>query len=337
MRWRAPSAMGRSSATSCLRGPSLLFGFLFCVLASIAYGITPALVKTGYASDLNQWFLIVVRSTVGAVVLLAVSRLSRSRVAVSRTAVLRCFTVGALLFAPQIWLFFAAIARLDTALATVLVYIYPAAVTLFSACRGRERVRPVTGVVLVVASAGLLCVLLPSMQTTGVDRSGLLMALVCGLGYAAYVIVGYRVTGPLPALIASAWVLIGTATSTLAVAVALGQFQGPSAPAGWSFLAVQGLLIVPVGIGAFLAGLRRLGPTRAALVDTLQPVVAVLVGVVVLGEMLTPGRWFGTALVLAAVALAPWAGGAAESQEAAGPAQATGSPPRADPERPVHA
>jgi drug/metabolite transporter (DMT)-like permease len=315
---RAAFLTRQSDAATRRRAPDVFVGFLFCVLASIAYGITPAVVKIGYSSDLNQWFLVVMRSAVGAAVLLAISRLSRTRAAANMGAVWRCFALGALLFAPQVWLFFGSIARLDTALATVLVYIYPAVVTVFSAWRGRERLRPVTLVVLAAASAGVLMVLLPSAQAAGIDRGGLVMALVCGFGYAGYVLVGFRVTGSLPALVSSGWVLIGTAVSTSFVAVALGRFEGPNTSAGWTYLGVQGLLIVPIGIGAFLAGLRRLGPTRAALVDTLQPVVAVLVGVAVLGEMLTPGRWFGTALVLAAVALAPWASGPANSPEHVG-------------------
>jgi drug/metabolite transporter (DMT)-like permease len=64
-------------------------------------------------------------------------------------------------------------------------------------------------------------------------------------------------------------------------------------------------VVVPVGLVAFYAGLRRLGPIRTALVDTVQPVIAGVVDTAVLGEALVPGRALGIALVVAAVAGLP--------------------------------
>jgi drug/metabolite transporter (DMT)-like permease len=77
---------------------------------------------------------------------------------------------------------------------------------------------------------------------------------------------------------------------------------------------------------AFYAGLRRLGPTRTALVDTVQPVIAVVVGMAVLGEALERGRALGIALVVVAVAGLPLlAGGLRRPTRANEPARACGA------------
>jgi drug/metabolite transporter (DMT)-like permease len=54
---------------------------------------------------------------------------------------------------------------------------------------------------------------------------------------------------------------------------------------------------------AFLAGLERIGPTNAAMLSTLEPVVTVLLAVVLLGEVLQPVTLAGGGLILAAVLL----------------------------------
>jgi drug/metabolite transporter (DMT)-like permease len=58
-----------------------------------------------------------------------------------------------------------------------------------------------------------------------------------------------------------------------------------------------------VAVSAFFAGLRRVGPSEAAILSTFEPVVTVALAYAVLGERLTPAQLAGGALVLAAVVL----------------------------------
>jgi len=52
-----------------------------------------------------------------------------------------------------------------------------------------------------------------------------------------------------------------------------------------------------------LAGLKRVGPTDASMLSTLEPVVTVILAAEVLGERLRPLSLAGGALILAAVLL----------------------------------
>jgi drug/metabolite transporter (DMT)-like permease len=54
-------------------------------------------------------------------------------------------------------------------------------------------------------------------------------------------------------------------------------------------------------VSTFLAGLGRIGPSRASIASSVEPVVAVACGVLVLGERLLPVQFLGAALVIAAV------------------------------------
>ncbi|MBM3124687.1 MAG: EamA/RhaT family transporter, partial [Chloroflexi bacterium] len=54
---------------------------------------------------------------------------------------------------------------------------------------------------------------------------------------------------------------------------------------------------------AFLAGLERIGPTSAALLSTLEPVVTVLLAAWLFGERLEPIVLVGGSLILASVLL----------------------------------
>ncbi len=77
------------------------------------------------------------------------------------------------------------------------------------------------------------------------------------------------------------------------------------------YLSTQAFMIVLVmifantilALGAFLAGVERVGPTAASLLSTLEPVFTILLAVILLGECLSGGQLFGGVLILAAVLL----------------------------------
>ncbi|MBA2349756.1 MAG: EamA family transporter, partial [Solirubrobacterales bacterium] len=69
-------------------------------------------------------------------------------------------------------------------------------------------------------------------------------------------------------------------------------------------LLLLGSLGIAVALIAFYSLQRRVGPVRALLVSYLNPIVAVLLGVALLGESLTPAIAAGMALIVAGVTLA---------------------------------
>jgi drug/metabolite transporter (DMT)-like permease len=69
------------------------------------------------------------------------------------------------------------------------------------------------------------------------------------------------------------------------------------------------LVSTVVAVSAFFAGLRRVGPSEAAILSTFEPPVTVALAFLVLGERLTPVQLAGGALVLAAVIVLQLRGG----------------------------
>jgi drug/metabolite transporter (DMT)-like permease len=215
--------------------------------------------------------------------------------------------LGALCYGPPMWLYFASLHWIDTAVAVGAFYVYPAVLVLLTAIR-RRRTPPAGEVVLVgVALLGIALITLTA-GASGVAPIGIAFATVTAVCYAVYVLLAASLTAGLPTLGASAWVLAGTAAATVVAAAVTGDLSLPTGGLAWGYVLVHGLVVVPVGLIAFYAGLRRLGPTRTALVDTVQPVVAVVVGMAVLGEVLMPGRALGIALVAAVAGLPVLAG-----------------------------
>ncbi len=285
------------------RNRAALTGLALVLLSACAYGITPALMKLAYRAQLGELSLIGLRSAIGAALVALVAQ-AVGETRIPRSAAVRLAALGALLYGPQIWLYFASLHWVDTAVAVGVVYVYPAIVVLLSAVR-RRRSPPAGEVVLVCVALLGIAIIALTAGPSRVGPPGVALAAVAALGYAVYVVVAASLTADLPVLGASAWVLAGTGVSAVAAGAATGQLALPAGGLAWVYVLVHGVVVVPVGLVAFYAGLRRLGPTRTALVDTVQPVIAVVVGMAVLGEALEPGRALGIALVVVAVAMLP--------------------------------
>ena len=78
--------------------------------------------------------------------------------------------------------------------------------------------------------------------------------------------------------------------------------QLPGAWWGWAATVAIAVVCTVVAILAFFAGLKRIGPARAAIASTLEPVVTVVLAWAVLGESLSAMQLLGGALVLGAAA-----------------------------------
>jgi drug/metabolite transporter (DMT)-like permease len=100
-----------------------------------------------------------------------------------------------------------------------------------------------------------------------------------------------------------ATVVIAAAGAVFLVATLARGPTWPRTPAGW--LAVLGIAIISTvaAIVLFFAGLERVGPTRAAVLSTVEPVCTVLLAAALLGETVAPSQLVGGALILTAVVL----------------------------------
>jgi drug/metabolite transporter (DMT)-like permease len=169
---------------------------------------------------------------------------------------------------------------------------------------GRQRV-----VALLVALGGVALLLLTGSSglAGGVagDVRGLLFAVCAPVAVSlATIVVRRRLGGTDPRVVASgqiaaAWLL------SLPVAFLLGPTESLAqvSPRAWLAIVLSGAVGLSAAFVLFVRMIGRYGPTAALLATYVMPVVATLLGVLVLGETLTPPMLVGSALVLAGVLL----------------------------------
>jgi drug/metabolite transporter (DMT)-like permease len=207
--------------------------------------------------------------------------------------------MGGLGYVGQSFSFFTALTMASASLVALLLYLYPAIVTVLSTVVLGDRLTPRKVVALVVAMVG-------TALTIGPELSGRPLGIALGAAaaviYSVYILVGSRLTPRSGALPSSAVVMTAAAAVYAVVAVV----QRPAFPVtrlGWAAVVAIALVSTVVAITTFFAGMARLGAADASTLSTLEPVVTVALAAAVLHERISAVQLAGGALILGAVVL----------------------------------
>ncbi len=194
-----------------------------------------------------------------------------------------------------------ALVYLPAATIGFLFYTYPAWVTVLSAIRGIEVVTKMKVLALVLALAGVAA-MVGSPDGGALSPIGVFLALAAAVVYAIYIpamSVRQRNISPLSA---SHAVALGGTLCFATWCLLSGELWEIPSVRMLSLSVAMGVLTALAFLG-FLTGLAGLGPVRAAIMSTIEPVWTAVLGLLLLGQQLGIGTLFGGAGILAAVVI----------------------------------
>ena len=209
---------------------------------------------------------------------------------------------------------------IGTPVTTVLLYTYPALVSVIGWLFLKERFPPrrIAAVTLTFIGCALAAGVLGS--NTALQPLGVLLGLGAGLGYAVFNVLSFRTMARTPRLTLMAYVFAMSAVEMTVAAVAFGT---AGSVAGWDWIAwgsVALMVAIPTfaAIMLYLGGIQRMGAPQAAVVSTLELPFAVIFAAMAFPlERLTLVQLLGAAIVLGGVVLAEWGAPAGEVDAAA--------------------
>ena len=199
---------------------------------------------------------------------------------------------------------FVAFLRIGVALALLVFYVYPAYVAVASVLWFGDRLDRIRWAALAVSLAGVLLVVAGAGSLGSIDALGIGLALGAGLAQAFYSMSAQHGFRAVPGVQAAAITMGGATVVYLVAAAALGRLTDIAAPLGslsalWPS-AVGGLVGAGLPTMCFIAGIRLLGPPRAAILSTLEPVVAVTLTAILFGSVPTLVQVAGGILIIGA-------------------------------------
>ncbi len=199
------------------------------------------------------------------------------------------------------WAYFAALRYIPVSLAVLLLYTFPAQVVVMTAILGMERLTRQRGLAFAVAFAGVALAVGDGAES--LDWRGVGLGLVAATGLALTTVLGSRMMsrGHDELAIIFHMAVVAAALTTAAVASGPG-FAWPAGAIPWAGYLFAGAA-AGLGMLLYFLALPLIGPLRASLLSNLEPVVAILAAIVILGERPGPAQFAGIAMVLGAIGL----------------------------------
>jgi drug/metabolite transporter (DMT)-like permease len=279
-------------------------GALICLASAVAFGAMGIFGKLAYDEGATVGTLLAVRFMLAAAlfwVLVAGTGGARRVRALSRRDLGIALALGGVGYGAQAGAYFAALQRLDASLLSLLVYTFPAMVTVAAIALGRERASRRTAAALALASAGLFLVL-AGAGAGALDPLGTFLGVSAAVVYSTYVLSAAGIAERVGPLVLSALVCTGAATTLTLGSAAGGDLHlGDVSAAGFGWLAGIAVVSTVGAVSLFFAGLQRVGPTTASILSTAEPLTTVVLAFLAFGEALGPVQLAGGALVVGAV------------------------------------
>lgn len=274
-----------------------IFGILLIVISAASFGTLAIFGRYVYDDGMNIYTVLLLRFGISASFMTVILFLRKEHF--PRGKILgQLVGMGALGYVGQSFMYLTAINYASAGLVALLLYLYPFFVAILATIFLREKITKVKILALILALTGTALTVGPvSGQLIGV-----LMAITAALIYSIYIIVGTNVMKHVTA-VQSSTVIFASAGAVYGLLTLINGVQFPASSSGW--LAMLGIIIIStiIPVVTFLAGLERIGPTNAAMLSTLEPVVTVLLAAWLFGEKLLPIVMLGGGIILVAVVL----------------------------------
>lgn len=273
-------------------------GWILLIALGVIWGMPYLLIKVALV-DCDPVVVAFARTFLGALVLLPFAiRSGGIRAVLMHWPAVAAFTVIEI---SGPWLLLGhAETQVSSSTAALFIAVVPLITAAVSAGTGRERLTLVRVIGLVIGVLGVAS--LVGFDAAVTSPWALVALAVTALGYAIGPMIMARFLGGLPRIVVVFTALV--LASALYAPFALGHPPAEVRMETIVAVATLGVVCTALAFVLFFALVAEVGPARSTLITYLNPVVAILLGVAVLGEALHTGILLGLLLILVGSILA---------------------------------
>ena len=279
-------------------------GFLYGIVASSTFGLLPLFTLPVMGEGLTTFSILSYRMLFASILVAVLMLIGRVSFATNLKE-LRWFAVLGFLYYGSAALLFQAYGGMASGLATTLHFMYPVSVTIIMALVYKQRPSVVTicAIILSLVGVALLCL---RESSTGVSSLlSVFLVLLSGVCYAVYLVLVSMVKriNQQNSQKLTFYVLMFSGAFFMLSTLQGGGLQIiPSASAGINLLLMATLPTLLSNL-ALVRSVKNIGSTLTSVLGAMEPLTAIIVGILVFDESLRGLMVVGIILILVSVSL----------------------------------
>lgn len=279
-------------------------GFLYGIVASSTFGLLPLFTLPVMGEGLTTFTILSYRMLFASILVAVLMLIGRVSFATNLKE-LRWFAVLGFLYYGSAALLFQAYGGMASGLATTLHFMYPVSVTVIMALVYKQRPSVVTicAIILSLVGVALLCL---RESSTGVSSLlSVFLVLLSGVCYAVYLVLvsTVRRINQQNSQKLTFYILMFSGAFFMLSTLQGGGLQIiPSASAGINLLLMATLPTLLSNL-ALVRSVKNIGSTLTSVLGAMEPLTAIIVGILVFDESLRGLMVVGIILILVSVSL----------------------------------
>ncbi|OZN49421.1 EamA family transporter [Gallibacterium anatis] len=277
-------------------------GFIFGCIGASFYGLNPLFTLPLYELGLSPDSVLFYRFSVASLILAFIMRQQKISFSLTKVELISVIFVG-VMFAISSLALFMSYQLIEAGIASTILFIYPLLVAVMMIMFFKERINLITMLAITLVIFGV-SMLYQDNDGTSLNPFGVLLVFISALTYAIYIIAVEK--SPLHNLPIIKLTFYGLLFSALVFFFRLDFGLHLQVNDSSQFcINIVGLAIVPTVLSLILMNqsIQMIGSTTASIIGALEPITALLVGVLVFHEQMTVRILFGIIAILSAIIL----------------------------------
>ena len=276
-------------------------GFILVLITSLCYGTMPAVTQKCYEAGLSVDTLLATRYLFSTIFLWTFILLSKREKKVDKNALLLMLALGVATYFCTLSMN-VSYQYLPGAIASILVFTYIIFVNVIEVAIGREKIYRSRVACLIFAVAGVVLVIYTPGEGGTLSTKGVVLALLAAVFYSMMSMgMGAKRFKPINAEVIMGYTYIVPAVILVAQCLIKGEPVFPSEPDQWMFN-----MILAVGPGFFAAicfctAVKLIGASMASMVNTSEPVIAYIAGILIMSDHITWSATLGGAVIVVVI------------------------------------
>ncbi len=212
-----------------------------------------------------------------------------------------CILLGVLGYAVFASCYFIALKGLSASMTVLLLYLYPVFVAIGARVFLKEHLGILGTIAIPLASLGLVMLVWGDFSIS--NSTGFFAGLLSAIVYAIYILVSRRFLGQTDAITSSCWMQFGTGTSLMLLHFHSLERLTEVVIKGWQPILGISIISTVLAMVLFLQGLKKLSSAEASILNTSEPITAIFLAYLLLGETFSVGQIIGGLLVIASMVM----------------------------------
>lgn len=288
-------------------------GVVMVLLSAFGFALMPTFAKFAYKNDVTVMTLLMIRFSLAAMVFFCYLIITKQNIRLDKRNLLGLFFLGAVCYTLQSAFYFSAVKYIPASLVVLITYTHPTIIAVISCFLDHEPITKIIAFSLISSFVGLTLMLGTALGN--INGLGIILATGASLVYSIYVVLGNKMLKKVPPLIASAFIALFTSLGLLFFSLFNNSISFGFQATAWPWILGLVTFSTVIAMLTFFRGLEILGPTKATVLSTAEPVFGVTIAIILFHDNLTALQFLGAAGVITGALMAVYARDKNEKQE----------------------